>query len=150
MEGTGRPCRSKVCGHASKRVSPSYSPIVQTNLGRSDVTRISFAELVSSALATAPKESFIPSNESEDDDQWLNVDAADFEAMLQKNAPKSDKAEDAMDVDDQAGQSNTEVTEEDRLAQEQTATLQSLAEKVSSFVEGKGDLEGAKFDECVY
>ncbi|KZS96136.1 SGT1-domain-containing protein [Sistotremastrum niveocremeum HHB9708] len=116
---------------------------------KDDVTRISFAELVNSALATAPKESFSPSNEPEDDDQWLNVDAADFEAMLQKNAPKSDKAEDAMDVDDQAGQSNTKVTEEDRLAQEQTAKLQSLAEKVSSFVEGKGALEGAKFDDDI-
>lgn len=36
---------------------------------------------------------------------------------------------------------------EDRYAQEQASKLQELAKKVEGFVEGKGDLEGARFDE---
>jgi hypothetical protein len=36
---------------------------------------------------------------------------------------------------------------EDRAATEQANRLQDLAKKVESFVEGKGDIEGARFDE---
>lgn len=36
---------------------------------------------------------------------------------------------------------------EEKMAQDQAARLQELAKKVEGFVEGKGDLEGARFEE---
>ncbi len=52
----------------------------------------------------------------------------------------SDQAND-MDVD------TPEVPEEDRIASEQAARLKDLANKVEQFVEGEGDIEGARFEE---
>lgn len=40
-----------------------------------------------------------------------------------------------------------EETEEDEAVTEQAARLKRLAEKVDAFVEGKGDLSGAMFEE---
>jgi hypothetical protein len=40
-----------------------------------------------------------------------------------------------------------EQSAEDRVASEQASRLKNLATKVEAFVEGKGDLEGATFDE---
>ena len=40
-----------------------------------------------------------------------------------------------------------EEAEEHNAANEQAARLKKLAEKVDAFVEGKGDLSGAMFDE---
>lgn len=54
---------------------------------------------------------------------------------------KPRSAENAMDVDED------DLAEEDRVAQQQTAKLQEMAKKVEDFVEGKGDLEGATFEE---
>ena len=45
----------------------------------------------------------------------------------------------SMEVEDEA--------EEDEAATEQAARLKRLAEKVDAFVEGKGDLSGAMFEE---
>jgi ribonuclease I len=83
----------------------------------------------------------------EDADDWLNIDPQDFENMLQASLPASRRDADpaAMDVD------NPEPAEsaEDRLASEQASKLKELAEKVEGFVEGEGDLEGARFEEYV-
>jgi len=85
------------------------------------------------------------SDEPEESDAWLNMDAGEFEQMLEStmgtkrfNVPKNS---DAMDVDDQKDSA------EDRLASEQAKQLKNLATKVESFVEGQGDLEGALFEE---
>jgi hypothetical protein len=55
-------------------------------------------------------------------------------------------------LQDTLGNTNVDVAmdednPEDRAAQEQAAKLQSLAKKVEDFVEGEGDLEGARFAE---
>lgn len=47
---------------------------------------------------------------------------------------------DTMDIDEPA-------KAEDRLASAQAAKLQELATKVEQFVEGEGDIEGARFEE---
>ena len=87
--------------------------------------------------------------EEEDSDDWLNVDATDFDAMLEKtvgagkNKGKGkEKAtdSDAMDVD------NME-SEEDRVAKAQAERLRDLAKKVEEFVESEGDVDGARFAE---
>ena len=89
-----------------------------------------------------------PLDRGEDPEDWLTVDAQDFDQMLEatlgggkRNSQKNDS--EAMDVDP----SITAESEEDRLASEQAKRLKDLASKVESFVEGEGDLEGARFDE---
>lgn len=57
-----------------------------------------------------------------------------------KTAPTTES--DSMDVD-------KEESPEDRLATEQAKKLQNLAAKVEQFVEGEGDMEGARFEEYV-
>jgi hypothetical protein len=48
-----------------------------------------------------------------------------------------------MDVDS----SGETESPEDKLASEQAKRLKDLATKVENFVEGEGDLEGARFEE---
>jgi hypothetical protein len=69
----------------------------------------------------------------------MNVDATDFDNMLERT--RSRPQPEAMDVD-----SSGDVAEE-RVAKEQAFRLQDLATKVQQFVEGEGDLTGAKFEE---
>lgn len=84
--------------------------------------------------------------EPEDADDWLNVDAEDFDAMLEKKFGESSSGQKTS-----GGVSETvdadASTEEERLAQTQASRLQDLAKKVEEFVEGEGDLEGAQFQE---
>jgi len=109
----------------------------------SDATRQPFASQVDAALTnvkTLPDVSGL----DEDSDEWLHVDAGDFDHMLEstmgKRQNEGGKDLNAMDVD---GPNDLE----DRLATEQAAQLKLLAGKVESFVEGEGDLEGARFEE---
>ena len=65
--------------------------------------------------------------------------------MLQQNFGKSAETTDRdasvpMDVDANGAQ-------EERLAEAQASKLKDLAKKVEEFVEGEGDLEGARFAE---
>lgn len=87
--------------------------------------------------------------EEEEEDNWLNIDAQDFDDMLERTMGSSKTnvhgLSNAMEID---GEGN-ENTEEDRLANEQASRLQDLAQKVESFVERKGDVDGAKFEEYV-
>ena len=78
----------------------------------------------------------------EDSDEWLNVDATDFDAMLEKTlhgkrGSSKDRATDAMAVDG----------DEDRVAKLQAERLRDMAHKVEDFLEGEGDVEGARFAE---
>lgn len=66
--------------------------------------------------------------------------------MLEKTAgqaiPSPSAAEPAaMDID------SKQDTDEDRMAHEQAEKLQKMAKKVEEFLEGKGDIEGARFQE---
>ncbi|KAJ7785945.1 SGT1 protein-domain-containing protein [Mycena metata] len=106
-----------------------------------DATRPSFASLVAAAISRIPADGLPSANVDEDSDQWLNVDAQDFENMLETTMGTS-RQQNAMEVDP-----NEEESAEDRLASEQASRLQNLASKVEEFVEGEGDLDGARFED---
>ena len=75
----------------------------------------------------------------EDDDSWLSVDSEQLDQLLGSSV-------DAMDVDEH----DPGLSDDDRMAQDQASKLHNLAKKVESFVEGEGDIEGARFEEYVY
>ncbi|KAJ7596676.1 SGT1 protein-domain-containing protein [Mycena floridula] len=105
-----------------------------------DATRRSFASLVNSAITSAGEPSL--SCQTEDSDSWLDIDAANFEETLEQSTARPGKSNDqAMDVDP------PEETLEDQMASEQASRLRNLAEQVEQFVEGEGDLEGARFQD---
>ncbi|KAG8747982.1 hypothetical protein FRC10_009734 [Ceratobasidium sp. 414] len=101
-----------------------------------DATRPSFAAQVEAALHSSP-ESFVPSgNLDEDSTGWLDVDESTFDSMLERRF-------------NQKSVEHPDLDAEDKLAQDQAARLQELAKRVEGFVEGKGDLEGARFDDDI-
>ncbi|RPD81718.1 SGT1-domain-containing protein [Lentinus tigrinus ALCF2SS1-7] len=105
-----------------------------------DASRPSFAAAIQAALSQYADDRELPSD-AEDPDDWLNVDAAEFDEMLEKTTGSSkgkEKAMNAMDVD-------APEDDEDRVAKAQAERLRDLAKKVEQFVEGEGDLEGARF-----
>lgn len=104
-----------------------------------DATRPSFAALFNSALSIAPQYLTEMPDEAEDSDDWMNVDAANFDDMLERTRSQSQSQE--MDVD------STSDGAEERIAKEQANKLQGLAAKVQKFVEGEGDVEGARFED---
>ena len=86
--------------------------------------------------------------QEEDIDDWLTIDAQEFDQGLETalaGARGNEKHSNAMDVDlpSEGG------SPEDMLASEQAKRLKDLATKVEIFVEGEGDLEGARFEERV-
>ncbi|KAF7320025.1 SGT1-domain-containing protein [Mycena kentingensis (nom. inval.)] len=115
-----------------------------TTLRDDDASRPSFAMRVTEAISHASA-TLVPSEQQlvEESDEWLNIDAKDFETMLESTmgaGRTTTKPEDAMEVDE-------DESPEDRIASDQAARLKNLASKVESFVEGKGDLDGALFDD---
>lgn len=89
--------------------------------------------MVESAINTSPGPA--PADAEEDSTDWLNVDESTFDSMLEQRFNRKPTTE-------PSGQDA-----EDRMAQDQAARLQELAKKVEGFVEGKGDLDGARFEE---
>ncbi|KAH7927363.1 SGT1-domain-containing protein [Leucogyrophana mollusca] len=112
-----------------------------------DASRPSFAALVNAAISSAPATLQGSGQEAEDSEDWMTVDAQSFDDMLEKTMhPSSGQKQSdsqAMDIDDVSGENDAE----DRLANEQAAKLQDLAKKVEQFVEGEGDVEGARFED---
>ncbi|KAG1755004.1 SGT1 protein-domain-containing protein [Suillus paluster] len=104
-----------------------------------DATRPSFATLFNSASSSAPEYLTEMPDEPEDSDDWMNVDAANFDDMLERT--RSQPQSQAMDVDS-AGDSAEEM-----VAKEQATKLHDLAAKVQKFVEGEGYVEGARFED---
>ncbi|KAJ6519496.1 SGT1 protein-domain-containing protein [Mycena sanguinolenta] len=107
-----------------------------------DATRPSFASLVTSAVSQTPADSLSSADVYEESDQWLNVDAKDFENMLETTIGSAKQQENLMEIDDD-GDDDTEQ----RVASEQASRLKNLASKVEAFVEGQGHLEGATFQD---
>jgi hypothetical protein len=103
---------------------------------RSDASRPSFASQVDAAIANAAD--LTPSQDPEDPDDWLTVNAEDLDRTLQESmnhhAPRKN-----LDMDSE--------DEERDATHAQVAKLKDLANKVDEFVAGKGDIEGAMFDE---
>lgn len=75
----------------------------------------------------------------EEPDNWLDIDTENFDNTLQNMAIGQSSGIGAVDVD----------KKEEQLAQDQASKLKSLAQKIEKFVEGEGDLEGARFEEYV-
>ena len=112
----------------------------------SDASRPSFANAVQAAISQYPDHSVVPLDD-EDSDDWLNVDASDFDAMLEKTTGvDKGKGKERVTVDGAMDVDPTE-SEEDRVAKAQAERLRDLAKKVEEFVEGEGDVEGARFAE---
>ncbi len=99
-------------------------------------TRESFAELVDEILALAPKDDTSESPDlQEDSDSWLVVDPDELDGMLQAASGGIPRT------------TSTDGAEHGELGDEHVKVLSDLAGKINSFVEGKGDLEGARFEE---
>ncbi|KAF7306610.1 hypothetical protein MIND_00452400 [Mycena indigotica] len=117
-----------------KKLEENAAAVFLKTFREDDSSRPSFAVRVTEAIsrATAP----IPTTlqVDEDSDDWLNIDANDFENMLERTMGTN--SSNAMDVDP-----------EDQLASDQASRLKNLANKVEAFVDGKGDLNGALFDD---
>jgi hypothetical protein len=125
--------------------------LIWGHVSSSDASRPSFATLVQHAITCASDEALQTFTGTEDSDDWLNVDAADFDDMLARTMGTTGKGTasrsagvDSMDVDSSNGAMAGEE-EEEASAKDQAARLRQLAEKVGKFVEGKGTVEGATF-----
>ncbi|KAI0067764.1 hypothetical protein BV25DRAFT_1794079 [Artomyces pyxidatus] len=117
---------------------------LQTRRG-DDASRPSFAYLTNIAVLKAGE--LQPSDEAEEPDEWLNVDAENFDALLEK---RLNVAEDKLHADVQAmdvDEPEDGRAAENRLAEAQAKKMQHLAKKVETFLEGKGDVEGATFED---
>ncbi|KAG7099520.1 hypothetical protein E1B28_001363 [Marasmius oreades] len=109
-----------------------------------EVARPSFAALVSSAISRAPEPLPFTSH-NEDNDDWLNIDTSSVDDMLARRSSKNPLYPDAMQVDDPP-----EMTAEDRVTSAQASKLRNLAAQVEEFIEGEGDLEGARFKDELF
>lgn len=100
-----------------------------------DATRPSFAAQTEEAIGSSPE---LPhsQNAEEDSSEWLQIDESTFDGMLKQKFGRN--------MEDQSG-----PDAEDRYAQEQATKLQELAKKVEGFVEAKGELEGARFEDDI-
>ena len=108
--------------------------------GCSSAQRPSFASQVDAAVVAAaniPRSTYeVNELTREDSEDWLTVDPDELDGMMMR-ASGRDRAErpaegsvKAMDLDDTHAQA-----------------LSDLAAKVGKFVEGEGDIEGARFNE---
>ncbi len=106
----------------------------------SDASRPSFASQVNAAIANAGD--LTPSQDPEDPDDWLTVSAEDLDRVLQDNmSHNTPHTSHEMDVDLHSENKEHDTTHA------QVAKLRDLAKKVDAFVAGKGDVEGAMFEE---
>jgi hypothetical protein len=102
---------------------------------------------VTSAVSQAADTPLFHTQDNEEPDGWLHINARDFDTMLEQTMGVSESQVrsnvNAMDVDKLEGEERSE----DHIATEHASKLQDLAAKVEEFVEGEGDLEGARFEE---
>ncbi|CAE7081730.1 unnamed protein product [Rhizoctonia solani] len=102
----------------------------QSNSGN---LRHSFAARVEEAIKLS-SEHLLSSTGEEDSAEWLQIDENTMDDMLKQKFGRKDTGK---------------MDDEDRYTQEQATRLQELAKKVEGFVEGKGDLEGARFEDDI-
>ena len=87
------------------------------------------------------------SSQPEDSDEWLNVSADDFDMMLQQMSSRPSQTGARGATVSEQPDADMLADDADSLAQTQASRLQDLAKKVEQFVEGEGDLQGARFAE---
>ena len=110
-----------------------YCKWLTQNSSWSDASRPSFASQVDGAIANAGD--LTPLQDLEDPDDWLNVNPEDLDRVLQESMSH----EMGVDPDSENEERDTTHT--------QVTKLRDLAKKVDAFVAGKGDVEGATFEE---
>lgn len=128
-------------------------PACATFVLPSDASRPSFAALVNGALSAVDEATYAagqaPSAE-EDSDSWLDVDEADVDVIMrERSGAANTDGTDAMQVDATSAPAPQSSEQQDPAVEAAADRLQRLAKKVEKFVESKGDMEGALFDECV-
>lgn len=107
--------------------------------------------MVNSALSAVDQHSYAAAlaQTEEDSDAWLTVDEEAVDVLMEERGGPSTSSGDAesaaMAVDAGDGSSRTADPEVEATADR----LQQLARKVEKFVEGRGDMQGALFDEYV-
>ncbi|CAE6530309.1 unnamed protein product [Rhizoctonia solani] len=99
-----------------------------------DTSRPSFAAQVEEAVKLSSGNP-LSSPDEEDSLEWLQIDENTLDGMLKQKFNRKG-----------AGQSGDD---DDMHAQEQATKLQELAKKVEGFVEGRGELEGARFEDDI-
>ncbi|KAI6045073.1 SGT1 protein-domain-containing protein [Pisolithus marmoratus] len=114
------------------KASEVYIEALRTN----ELSRPSFATQFNLALSRASEA--VPDVGPEDSNEWMNVATSSFDTMLPQSMNNGEL--DGMDID-----SNEQ--EHNRLVQAQSERLHDLASKVEQFVQGQGDLEGARFED---
>jgi hypothetical protein len=95
--------------------------------------------------AIAKADDLEPSQDVEDDDDWLIVSAENFDSVLQEKMRFNDAPSTSRDMD--VDHSPDSGNGEDGMTKAQVAKLRDLASKVDAFVSGEGDVEGATFEE---
>lgn len=87
----------------------------------------------------------------ESSESWLTLDEQGFEELLKSRGPGEGGLEDlegfSDDEDEEEGGAKTERTAEEQQAREVARKLEGMAEQVENFVQGRGALDGAEFDE---
>lgn len=92
--------------------------------------------------AIANAKDLTPSQDLEDSDDWLTVNAEDLDRALQASVSQhAPHISHEMEIDP-----DEEIEKRDP-THAQVDKLRDLAKKVDAFVAGKGDVEGAMFDE---
>lgn len=126
--------------------------------------KASFAQRVDDAIAAAltspnPLPSMIASLPSsadvlamESSESWLTLDEQGFEALLKSRGPGEGGLEDLEGFSDDEDEEREGGGKQERSAEEQQARdvarkLEGMAEQVENFVQGRGALDGAEFDE---
>lgn len=126
--------------------------------------KASFAQRVDDAIAAAlappnPLPSIITSLPSptdalalESSEYWLTLDEQGFEELLKSRGPGEGGLEDLEGFSDDEDEELEGGAKKERSAEEQQARdvarkLEGMAEQVENFVQGRGALDGAEFDE---
>lgn len=137
--------------------------------GAGEARTKSFAQRVDEAVERARAAGGLKSlsdvelDNGEDSESWMAVDEQGLEEMLARRGPGGDGVVDDEDFledsDDEEGDSDADEDamegvqsaagdkEEERRAKKVAKQLEKMAGKVEEFVEGRGALEGAEFDE---
>lgn len=119
-----------------RELEDKASDVYVEALRTSELSRPSFTTQFNLALSRASEA--IPDDVGpEDSDEWLNVDNSSFDAMLTQSVTNG---EPDVNIDSNGQEGN-------RLAQQESERLHDLASKVEQFVQGQGDLEGARFED---
>lgn len=113
--------------------------------------RPTFSTLFQAALAqNGPSVAELGPKQPDSDASWLQIDATSLDALMTERAGTASSrtqagGESGLDL----SLPDDEMDEDEVSAKEDDGGLGKLAERVGKFVGGRGELEGAVFDECV-